>query len=149
MNNLGRSIGAAALFAIAGSVAAPVAFAADTCGRISVFDVAPRNQQLYRAVLIAVDGKLPGPTSSSTYRVTPGKHVLRVAEAIEPYQFSGVNQYKRDRRGHERYEEIEIDVQPGITYRLAAKFNLDRKHEIRDGGYWDPVIWQEDPESCR
>jgi hypothetical protein len=142
-----RGIGVAVLALAAGM--APTAYAADSCGRISVFDVAPRNQQLYRAVLIAVDGRLPGPTDSPSYRVTPGRHVLRVAEAIDAHQFSAVNQYKRDRRGRERYEEIEVDVQPGTTYRLAAKFNLDRRHEIRDGGYWDPVIWKEDTERCR
>ena len=121
-----------------------------SCGRISVFDVAPRNQQLHRAVLIAVDGELPGPTSSDVFRLTPGRHVLRVAEAIDAHQFNDLQRLTRDRRrGDDRYKELEIDVQPGITYRLAAKFNYDQRNSIRDGAYWDPVIWKEVPETCR
>ena len=43
--------------------------AASTCGRISVFDVAPRNQDLYRARLINLDGQSPGPSGSRSFRV--------------------------------------------------------------------------------
>lgn len=121
-----------------------------SCGRVSVFDVAPRNQQLHRAVLIAVDGELPGPTSSDVFRLTPGRHVLRVAEAIDAHQFSDLQRLTRDRRrGDDRYKDLEIDVQPGVTYRLAARFNYDQRNSIRDGAYWDPVIWKELPETCR
>lgn len=121
-----------------------------SCGRVSVFDVAPRNQQLHRAVLIAVDGELPGPTSSDVFRLAPGRHVLRVAEAIDPHQFNDLQRLTRDRRrGDDRYKDLEIDVQPGITYRLAARFNYDQRNSIRDGAYWDPVIWKEVPETCR
>lgn len=120
------------------------------CGRISVFDNAPRGQQLYRAVLIAIDGELPGPTSSTVFRLEPGRHVLRVAEAIDPKQFDSVQRLTRDRRrGDDHYKELAVDVQPGITYRLAAKFNYDQRNSIRDGAYWEPVIWKEIPESCR
>lgn len=121
-----------------------------SCGRISVFDIAPRRQQLYKAVLIAVDGKLPGPASSEVFRLQPGRHVLRVAEAIDPVQFDSLQRLTRDRhRGGEHYKELEIDVQPGVTYRLAARFNYDQRNSIRDGAYWDPVIWTEVAEPCR
>jgi hypothetical protein len=120
-----------------------------SCGRISVFDIAPRNQRLYRAVLIAIDGRLPGPTDSDVYRVTPGRHLLKVAEAIDWRQFSSVARVQRDRPTRDRYKEIEVDVQPGITYRLAARFHQEERHSIRDGAYWEPVIWKESPEPCR
>ena len=121
-----------------------------SCGRVSVFDVAPRSQHLYKAVLIAVDGKLPGPTSSDVFRLTPGRHVLRVAEAIDPNQFGSLQRLTRDRRrGDDHYKDLEVDVQPGITYRLASRFNYDQRNSIRDNAYWDPVIWTELPEACR
>lgn len=120
-----------------------------SCGRVSVFDVAPRSQQLYPAVLIAVDGQLPGPSSSEVFRLEPGRHVLRVAERIDPVQFNDLQRRTRDRGSRDRYKELEIDVQPGITYRLAARFNIDRRNQIRDNGYWDPVIWKEVAETCR
>jgi hypothetical protein len=121
-----------------------------SCGRISVFDVAPRSQHLYKAVLIAVDGKLPGPTSSDVFRLEPGRHVLRVAEAIDPKQFDSLQRLTRDRRrGDDHYKDLEVDVQPGTTYRLASRFNYDQRNSIRDNAYWDPVIWTEIPETCR
>lgn len=119
------------------------------CGRVSTFDIAPRNQRLYRAVLIAVDGKLPGPTDSDVFRVSPGPHRLTVAEAIDWRQFSAVARLQRDRTSRDRYKHLDIDVQPGITYRLAARFHLEERNSIRDGAYWEPVIWKESPEPCR
>jgi hypothetical protein len=120
-----------------------------SCGRISVFDIAPRAQKLYPAVLIAIDDKLPGPTSSDVFRVAPGRHRLTVAEAIDWRQFSDLQRLQRDRGMRDRYKVIEVDVQPGITYRLAARFHYEERHSIRDGAYWEPVIWKESPEHCR
>jgi hypothetical protein len=131
------------------SLAAEGGDGSSSCGRISVFDIAPRSQQLYRAVLIAVDGKLPGPADLDTRRLTPGRHVLRVAEAIDSRRFADVQQFLRSRQNRDRYKEIELDVQPGITYRLAARFITEERHSIRDGAYWEPVIWKETPEPCR
>ena len=54
---------------------------ASGCGRVSTFDVAPRRQHIYPAVLIAVNGRLPGPTSSETFRLPAGRHVLRICRA--------------------------------------------------------------------
>lgn len=126
--------------------AAPVLHA--ECGRISTFDVAPRNQQLFPAVLIAINGKAPATTASATFRVPVGRHTLTVAEAIDPIHFSRVAQIERDRRSRERYKTIEVDVKDDTTYRLAAKLHLDRRNQVRTGEYWDPQIWSEVNESC-
>ena len=91
--------------------------------------LAPRSQHLYEAVLIAVDGKLPGPSNAESQRVAPGRHDPRVAEAIDSRQFGGVLNVQRDGRRN-RYKEIEVDVQPGITYRLAARLNLEQRNHI-------------------
>lgn len=123
--------------------------AADTCARVSTFDSAPRAQQLFPAVLIAVDGELPGPTGAESWRIKPGKRVLKVAEAIEPNRFTPLQNRERDGRRADRYKTIEIDAQPGITYRLAVRFHADRRNRMRSGDYWEPVIWKESPESCR
>ena len=119
------------------------------CGRVSVFDAAPRGKQIYRAVLIAVDGALPGPPSSDVYRLDPGRRRLTVAEAIDPEQFNSVQRTQRDRQGRERYKDLILDVQPGITYRLGAQHILDKRNSIRDNAYWEPVIWAEAAETCR
>jgi hypothetical protein len=135
------------LFALlAGSMAG--AAQASSCARVSTFDSAPRSQQLFPAVLIAVDGELPGPTGAESWRITPGRHVLKVAEAIEPNRFTAPQNRERDGRNSDRYKTLEIDAQPGVTYRLAARFHHDRRHPMREGKYWEPVIWKESPESC-
>jgi hypothetical protein len=139
----------ATLFASGLAPAAAVASDSDRCARITVFDSAPRKQDLYPAVLIAVDGSMPGPTQATTWRVTPGKHTLTVAEAIEPHEFSTPQLRQRDGRKVRPYKTLQIDAQPGITYRLAAQFIAANRSRIDDGSYWEPVIWKESPEACR
>lgn len=119
------------------------------CGRISTFDIAPRNQQLYPAVLIAIDGRKPAAVEGTSFRLPPGRHVLTVAEAIDPHRFNRVEQVQRDRRSRERYKTIEVEVAADTTYFLAARLNLEQRGEIRSGAYWDPVIWKEATEACR
>jgi hypothetical protein len=139
-----------------GTALANVGLAASTevdgnssCARISVFDIAPRSQHLYRAVLVAVDGTQPGPTGSDVFRIAPGRHRLTVNEAIDSRQFDSVALRQRDGRQRLRSKELEFVAQPGITYRLAVRLNTDQRNSIRDGAYWEPVIWKETPESCR
>lgn len=122
--------------------------AASSCARVSTFDVAPRTDKLYRAVLIAVDDKTPGPALSDSYRITPGRHVLKVAEAIDSKQFIGAQNRERDGRRSDRYKLLEIDAEAGYTYFLAARFHVDRRNEIRSGAYWEPVIWKQREVSC-
>jgi len=117
------------------------------CARISTLDVAPRNQKLFPAVLIAVDGQHPGP-SGHTFRIEPGRHELTVAEAIDSDRFSDLHLVQRA-RNNKRYKTLSFDAQPGVTYLLAVRFFEDKRGEILSGGYWEPVIWREKPESCR
>lgn len=136
-----------ALLAAAGLLLGGTAFGSE-CARVSVVDVAPRAQKLYPAVLIELDGALPGTMTSETWRITPGKHTLKVAEAIAPHEFNMVQLRQRDGRFSDRYKTLEIVAEPGITYRLAAKFHPDQRQKIRSGDYWEPVIWKESRESC-
>ena len=140
MNLVTRILFAALTTALALPFSAQVR-ADDSCGRVSTFDVAPRKQHLYPAVLIAVDGQLPGPTGADSYRLTPGKHTLKVAEAIDPRQFSTLQNRERDGRAYNRYKTLQIVVEPGTTYMLAARFHRDRRDDMRGGAYWEPEIW--------
>lgn len=118
------------------------------CGRISVFDVAPRSKDLYRARLINVDGELPGPSSSRTFRVSAGKHTLEVAELIDDHQFNSIELRQRVRNSN-RYKTLELDVQPDTTYLLAAHLIEDKRSDIIGQGYWEPVIYQHNSEACK
>jgi hypothetical protein len=126
----------------------PLRLQASSCARVSTFDSAPRAQQLFAAVLIAVDGRLPGPSGAQSWRIQPGKRVLKVAEAIEPNRFTPLQNRERDGRRADRYKTLEIDAEPGITYRLAVRFHSDRRNPMRSGEYWEPVVWKQSSEPC-
>lgn len=116
------------------------------CGRISVFDVAPRSRDIYRARLLEIDGELAGPTSSRSFRVAAGRHTLKVAELIDDYEFDDV-QLRLRGQGRDLSKTLEVDVAPDTTYMLGAQF-IERG-SVSDKSYWDPVIYQHNPEPCR
>lgn len=120
---------------------------ASGCGRISVFDVAPRQQGLHAATLVAIDGKLPGPSTSDVFRVSAGAHTLTVGESIES-RYLSFNDRQRN-AGNDHYKSLTIDVEPDTTYFLAARLNEDKRNEWKDGAYWDPVIWKQSTMACR
>jgi hypothetical protein len=123
--------------------------AASSCGRISTFDIAPRTESLFAAVLIAVDGRLPGPTGADQWRLPPGRHTLTVAEAIDANRFTAAQNRERDgRRLRDRYKTLEVEIEPGITYRLAARLIPEGRSRVRQNGHWEPVIWKQSPEPC-
>lgn len=128
------------------SVNAPASTSA--CGRISVFDNAPRQQQLHAAALIDVDGRQSPMSGQTSVRVSAGRHILKVGEQID-LRYLGFGQRLRDRGGTERYKTLTVDVDADTTYFLAAKINSEHRNEWRDGLYWDPVIWSTSKENCR
>jgi membrane-associated protease RseP (regulator of RpoE activity) len=138
---------AAALAAIALSTAASPALADGTCARVSSFDTAPRAQSLYRAVIISIDGRLPAGNDSS--RIEPGRRVLQVAEAIDVDRFTDLELRARDGRHGERYKELVIDAQAGITYRVAARLKTGKDVSVINNTHWEPVVWRETAEPCR
>lgn len=136
------AVGAAGVGLSAGTVAA----ATSGCGRISVFDVAPRDQQLHEAKLIFIDGVTPGPSGAKSYWVSAGPHTLTVSERIES-RYLSINSAQRN-AALNRYKTIDVDVAPDTTYFLAAHFNQDKALQFAHNEYWDPKIWREVHESC-
>lgn len=116
------------------------------CGRISEFDVAPRQQHLHRAQLIAIDGTSPGPSGSPSFQLSVGRHSLTVAEEIDDRYLSFNSRFRNS--GNDRYKKIDVDVKPNTTYFLAARLNMDKVSQWRDGAYWDPALWLEKNERC-
>ena len=116
------------------------------CGRISDFDVAPRQQHLHRAQLIAIDGVSVGPSGSPSYRLAAGRHTLTVAEEIDA-RYLSFNSRQRN-AGSDNHKQIDVDVKPNTTYFLAARLNMDKLNQWRDGAYWDPALWLEKTERC-
>jgi len=120
----------------------------NSCARISTFDVAARSDNLFQAVLISIDGELPGPTNADSFRIEPGTHTLSVAEAIDSNRFSATSNRARDGSQRNRYTELTLVAEAGMTYRLAARFHPDKDNEVHSGGHWELVIWKTSAEAC-
>jgi len=134
-------LGAAAPAAAEQSAAA----ASVSCGRISMQDLAPRQQALYGALILTIDGITPGPHTVKKFRVTAGTHQLEVAERI-PTSAMGLGEIAALRST--KLKTLTVNVPANTTVMIAARFNHDRSTRLNDGGYWDPVAWKEIPESC-
>lgn len=147
MNRLiGAGLALAAACALPGRVAAADGQpgpGGQACGRISTFEVAPRQEKLHDATIISVDGQLPGPRNADAWRVSAGHHVLEVSERIEP-RYLSFNE--RLRNSGTRYKRLEIDVPADTTLLIAARLDSSRWD---NGNYWQPVVWKEVSEPCR
>ena len=115
------------------------------CGRISLVDLGPRQQKLYGATVLLVDGTTPGPSGAKSYRVDAGTHELLVAERI-PTKVMGMGEIASLRKNNPK--PLTVTVNPNTTVLIAARFNEDRATQLNNGGYWDPVAWKEISESC-
>jgi PDZ domain len=115
------------------------------CGRLSMFDVAPRSEQMYRARILLIDGKTPGPQGQQSFRVNAGMHNLLIAEDI-PTQEMGIGTLAQLRRSASK--PLDVEVKPGTTLLIAAQLHRDRATSITDGAYWDPVVWKVQNERC-
>lgn len=125
----------------------PSATPAGRCGRVSIVDVAPRQQGLHAASLNAIDGRLAGVGNQTTFRLPVGEHVLEVGERIES-RYLAFNDRQRNSAGP-RYKRLTVQVSPDTTHFVAAQLNEGKRGEWAGGAYWDPVVWREAAEPCR
>ena len=141
----GTLVASTAPVAVATRVAAAAPAQSDGCGRISVFHIAPRSEDLYAAKILSIDGEIPGPKEQETYRVSAGPHTLEVAEQIVYQDIPAV--YSRARR--HTTKELVVVVEPGTTYLVASRLNEENRYGFADRSYWSPVVWKEIAEDCR
>jgi hypothetical protein len=116
------------------------------CGRVSIRDLAPRNEQLHAAAVTRIDGKSPGVSGQDTFRLSPGEHELEVGERIES-RYLGFNE--RMRSAGQVYKRLKIVVEPDRTYFIAARIDTTQRNSWKDGAYWEPVVWKTASESCQ
>lgn len=116
------------------------------CGRVSTFDVAPRNKHLYHARILLLDGSTPGPSGQESFRVSPGEHHLLVAEDIPTLEM-GVGEMATLRKHTSK--ALTIIVKADTKSMIAAQFYPDKAADFVHGTYWQPVAWHEMPERCR
>lgn len=139
---------------ILGDAAAPTSSAnattadADACGRISDFDVAPRQQQLHGARVLSIDGRAAGPTNSHVFRVSAGAHTIEVGERIDA-RYLSFNDRQRQAGSPTGSKTLQVDVPPNTTLLVAARLNAGKQREWQHAAYWDPVVWKTADERCR
>jgi hypothetical protein len=120
-----------------------------SCARISTFPGAPRSRNLFPVQLLSVNGRGAGARDQESYRLPPGKVTLRIAERIDSRYFSPTANSLRTRRSGDTLLDLELELEAGVTYFLAALFFSDRSERILGGDYWQPVVWRQRGESCR
>ena len=130
-----------------GAIAAPESTSG--CGRISDFDVAPRQQQLHSAKIISIDGVAPGPTGATSFRVAAGSHVVSVANRIENRYLPFNDRARNGGVAGSHYKKLTVDVAPDTTTLIAARLNDGKLTEWQNDAYWDPVAWKQVAEACR
>ena len=141
--------GAALASASPGATSAGRETALQGCGRISDFDVAPRQDQLHAAKIISIDGVTPGPTGMHAFRVSAGTHSVLVGEQIESRYLSFSDRQRNGGMSSTHYKKLSVDVAPDTTTLIAARLNEDQRNNPQGGAYWDPVAWKQTAESCR
>lgn len=120
------------------------------CGRIDTSLKPPITQDIHPVVLHEIDGRLGGPLQSESFRLKPGRHVLKLSEAIESRHFTFNQNRKRSALfRHERFKDFEIDIEVDGLYRIGAKLIRDARDDIRSGAYWEPVVWSVSTIPCR
>ncbi len=127
--------------------------AAGGCGRINLALKPPVSESIYPIFLHSIDGRLGGPLLNSldgVYRLSAGRHLIKVSEEIPDDRFWGAaSNHRRQQQRHERFKILEIEVAANTTYRIGARFHKDRASSVKDQSYWEPVIWKEFEEGCR
>ena len=113
----------------------------NACGRISVFFRPPEARYLFPVYVNKIDDKNVI-SSRNTFRLPPGKHVIKINELIiDPF----LKFLTRRKTIRQKSKTIEIDVKPDITYHLAAKFL--RENATKEE-FWEAVVWKESQDKC-
>ncbi|TKB55460.1 hypothetical protein [Ferrimonas aestuarii] len=110
-----------------------------TCAEISTFATPPETEDLYRAVITRIDDN--NVVTKASYRLSPGKHRLRVVELIDDPRL-GVKLRNR------RYHDFEVELAPHTRYHIGAQFNADQRFRGHDAKYWQPVVWKQTQKQC-
>jgi hypothetical protein len=119
------------------------------CGRISDFDVAPRQQGLHAAKIIDIDGVAPGPQGSHSFRVAVGRHTVKLTELIDSRYLPFNDRLRNSGPSASHYKTIEVEVAADTTSLIAARLDDEQRATWKDGAYWEPVAWKQISESCR
>ena len=137
------------------SMAASDAGPSRSCGYVTERGTVPKvSQGIHAAVITSIDGRGTPLRSENRHRLSAGRHVLIVSEAIEDFYFTSSQQQNRfytlRRLNARAFKALVVEVKPGTSLSIGAKLLRDKldTESIRNNQYWQPVVWKEVPESC-
>lgn len=112
------------------------------CGYISVFFTPPTTKYQFPAKVYEVDGE-SGYHIRETIKLPAGVHSLKVHEFIPE------NMLPRRKSGIEKAKILDITIEPDKTYHIAAQFEPEKRLNLADVAYWEPVVWKVSESKCR
>ena len=127
------------------------------CGFVSDQQgVVPKSQQIFAAGITRINGRSTPLAGKYEYELPVGKHVLTIAENIDRNRLS-IGQQKQMALSHrlktaaQSYKTLVVDVQPNTSYRIGVRLLPDKldNDAIRRNAYWEPVVWETRPQTCR
>jgi hypothetical protein len=116
-------------------LAVPLA-AADTAWILSI-PHAVSDEGVYKVQILEIDGAKQN--DLIRYPATPGRHVVRLRMLLQVEWDPDLAEAPRGTG----WKELEVVVEPGKSYQLAARINLDAPIEAQlDQSYWEPFVYQ-------
>jgi hypothetical protein len=126
------------ILAFCGGMAAVPAQAADWGWILSV-PHAVSGEQVYKVRIVEIDGQPQ--KELIRYAVPGGRHTVKVRMLLE---VTWEPEFAEAPRGPGE-KALELDIEPGRTYLLAARLDSDAPIEAQlDRSYWEPIIYQVD-----
>ncbi len=132
---------------------------ASRCGYVSNQWTRLVDQRDYYGVDITrIDGRSTPLQPQNRHQVSPGMHTLTLSDFAGSAHDLNVSsatiaqiEKMKHREQWEAYKTFELEVKPGVSYRIGARLLRDRldAESIRQNAYWEPVVWEERAEPCR
>ena len=125
------------------------------CGFVTAHaGTVPKSQGIFRADITTIDGRSTPLQPVNRHRLPVGRHVLVVREFIDRHRLNSAQLLQIDKMKRfamaKAYKPLVVDVKPNTSYRIGARLLRDRldTQSLRDNAYWEPVVWEEVPETC-
>ncbi|MGS0682479.1 hypothetical protein ACVBIL_15110 [Shewanella sp. 125m-7] len=112
---------------------------ANQCGIVATYMEPDRDADIYRVVVTHLDGKPV--ISQPNYRLSVGEHTFIVAELIDAPSL-------KVKLSARTPKELKVRVGANERYHIGAKFNTGQVYRGNDSGFWQPVVWQQEPYEC-
>lgn len=111
------------------------------CGRISIFATPPTSKDYYPVVFNQLNEKNIV-SGRKVVRVKPGLHSIKLNENID------ARGLRIHRPNFVKGKTLDIEIEPGKSYHLAAEFYSEKRMKSKGELYWKPIVWKVVDKEC-